>query len=75
MPCFGAHAGISSWAWWFHVFTDAYIKTINEFNMDEDVSYDDGGLDGAVGRVLLRAGSERTEKTMSIGTRKNRTWG
>lgn len=38
IPCYGAHENMSSWDWWFHVFTDAYLKTINEFYMDEDVS-------------------------------------
>ncbi|CAM9940319.1 unnamed protein product, partial [Hapterophycus canaliculatus] len=37
IPCYGAHENISTWEWWFHVFTDAYLKTINEFYMDEDI--------------------------------------
>lgn len=40
IPCYGAHENISSWDWWFHVFTTAYIKTMNEFYMEEDVSTD-----------------------------------
>lgn len=37
IPCYGAHQNISSWDWWFHVFTVSYLKTMNEFYMDEDV--------------------------------------
>ncbi|CAB1104691.1 unnamed protein product [Ectocarpus sp. CCAP 1310/34] len=40
IPCYGAHENMSSWDWWFHVFTDAYLKTINEFYMDEDIVLD-----------------------------------
>lgn len=38
IPCYGVHENISSWDWWFHVFTTAYLKTMNEFYMEEDVS-------------------------------------
>ena len=39
IPCFGAQENISSWDWWFHVFTETYLNTINDYFMDEDVSY------------------------------------
>jgi len=38
LPCFGATQNVSSWDWWFHVFTASYLKTMNEFYMEEDVS-------------------------------------
>lgn len=41
MPCYGANINISSWDWWFHVFCTSYLKTMNEFYMEEEVSADD----------------------------------
>ena len=38
MPCFGQRLNVSSWEWWFHVYTDTYLKTMLDYDMPEEVS-------------------------------------
>lgn len=37
VPAFGFTHNLSSQEWWFHVFTESYLKTILEFGLKEDV--------------------------------------
>lgn len=37
MPYFGKALNLTSWDWWFHVFTDTYIKTMLDYDLPEEV--------------------------------------
>lgn len=36
MPYFGKALNLTSWDWWFHVFTDTYIKTMLDYDLPEE---------------------------------------
>ncbi|CAN0399141.1 unnamed protein product [Ascophyllum nodosum] len=40
MPCFGQRLNVSSWEWWFHVYTDTYLKTMLDYDMPEELITD-----------------------------------
>lgn len=60
VPSFGFTHNLSSQEWWFHVFTESYLKTILEFGLEEDVR--DGGE-----RVGQGVRSERSRRAACGG--------
>lgn len=51
MPCFGKALNLTSWDWWFHVFTDTYIKTMLDYDLPEEAR----GREGETNPTLLEA--------------------